>query len=72
MKQIIKYYILNIVTVFTVTMFFSCNDNYKEVQKIGVSENEPIGEAENFNLIYTDSGRVTIKLLSPIRLDFSN
>ncbi|TXG36591.1 LPS export ABC transporter periplasmic protein LptC [Seonamhaeicola maritimus] len=72
MKQIIKYYILNIVTVITVTMFFSCNDNYKEVQKIGVSENEPIGEAENFNLKYTDSGRVTINLLSPIRLDFSN
>jgi LPS export ABC transporter protein LptC len=53
-------------------MFFSCQDNYKEVQKIGVSENEPIGEAENFNLKYTDSGRVTVNLISPKRLDYSN
>ena len=63
---------LNIVTVFTVAMFFSCKDNYKEVQKIGISENEPIGEAENFNLKYTDSGRVTVNLISPKRLDYSN
>ena len=72
MKQLIKYNILNIVTVFTVAMFFSCKDNYNEVQKLGVSENEPIGEAENINFKKTDSGKVTINLISPKRLDFSN
>ncbi|WP_406682899.1 LPS export ABC transporter periplasmic protein LptC [Seonamhaeicola sp. MEBiC1930] len=72
MKQLIKYYILNIVTVITVTMFFSCNNNYNEVQNLGISENEPIGEAENINLKYTDSGKVAINLISPKRLDYSN
>lgn len=60
------------VTVFAVTMFFSCNDSLKEVQKLGVSENEPIGVAENINLKHTDSGRVSANLLSPKMLDYSN
>jgi len=67
-----KHTILNIVTVFTVTMFFSCKDNFKEVQKIGISENEPIGIADTFNLKYTDSGRVKAILISPKMLDYSN
>lgn len=67
-----KYNIINIVTVFTVTMFFSCNDSYKQVQSIGVSENEPVGIAENINLKYTDSGRVTANLLSVKMLDYTN
>lgn len=63
---------LNIVTVFTVAMFFSCQDRLKEVQKIGVSENEPIGIAENLNLKQTDSGRVEAILISPKMIDYSN
>ncbi len=53
-------------------MFFSCKDNFKEVQKIGVSENEPIGIADTFNLKYTDSGRVKAILISSKMLDYSN
>lgn len=67
-----KYYILNIVTAIAVTMFFSCKDNFKEIQKIGVSENEPIGVAENFNLKHTDSGKLKVILISPKMLDYSN
>ncbi len=63
---------LSIVTVLAVTMFFSCNDNYKEVQKIGISENEPIGEAENINLKYTDSGEVTRHLIGAKMKNYSN
>ncbi|OBQ55882.1 LPS export ABC transporter periplasmic protein LptC [Tamlana sp. s12] len=72
MKTCISYKILNIVTVFTVAMFFSCQDNFKEVQKIGISENEPIGVDYNLNLKYTDSGRVTANLISTKALDYSN
>lgn len=64
--------IINIVTVIAVTMFFSCNSNYNQVQGLGISENEPIGIAENINAKYTDSGRVKANLISPKRLDFSN
>ncbi|PNQ75223.1 LPS export ABC transporter periplasmic protein LptC [Hanstruepera neustonica] len=62
----------SIVMALAMTMFFSCKSNLDEVNKIGISENEPIGIAENINLKYTDSGRVTANLLSPIMLDFSN
>ncbi len=63
MKQEGLYKILNIVTIFVVTMFFSCSDSFDQVQKIGISENEPIGIAENINLKHTDSGRVTANII---------
>ena len=53
-------------------MFFSCNDSFKQVQKIGISENEPIGIDYNLNLKYTDSGKVTANLLSTKALDYTN
>ncbi|SFN38207.1 LPS export ABC transporter protein LptC [Bizionia echini] len=61
-----------IVLVIALTMVFSCKNNFEDVKKIGVSENTPIGVAENMNLKYTDSGRVTANLRSPKMLDFSN
>jgi len=67
-----KHIILSIVTTVVVTMFFSCKSNLDEVSKIGVSENEPIGVAEDINLKRTDSGRVIANLISPKMLDFSN
>ena len=63
---------LAMVIVFAVTMFFSCKNNFKEVQKIGISENEPIGVAEDINLKYTDSGKIKAILLSPKMLDYQN
>ena len=65
-----------IVTAVAVTMLFSCENNFKEVQKIGVLQNEPIGIAENINLKYTEAedsiGRLVANLESPKMLDFSN
>lgn len=64
--------ILNIVTICIVAMFFSCNNNLDQVQKIGISENEPIGVDYNMNVKYTDSGRVTANLISTKMLDYTN
>lgn len=72
METLLRNNICNIVTIFMVTMFFSCNDNLKQVQKMGISENEPVGIVDSFNLKYTDSGKVTVNLLSPKMLDFTN
>lgn len=66
------YNLFNIVIAFAVTMFFSCKNNFKEVQQIGILQNQPIGIAENMNLKYTDSGRLKANLISPKMLDFSN
>lgn len=67
-----KYILKSMVTVFTVTLFFSCKNNFKEVRKIGISQNEPIGIAENLNLKYTDSGKIQAHLISDKMIDFSN
>lgn len=60
------------VVVLTATVLFACGNSLSEVQKIGLSENEPIGVAEDFNLKYTDSGKMTANLLSSKMLDFTN
>lgn len=65
----IKFYI---VTAFAVTMFFSCKNNFKEVQNIGIVDSGPLSEAENINTKYTDSGKLKMNLISPKMLDFSN
>lgn len=62
----------NIVAAFAVTMLFSCESNFKEVQKIGLAQSAPAGVAENFNLKRTDSGRVVANLISPKMLDYTN
>ena len=49
----------------------SCESNFKEVQKINYSEFMPSGEATNFNLKYTDSGRIKSILISPQMLDYA-
>ena len=51
--------------------FGSCESNFKEVQKINYSEFMPSGEATNFNLKYTDSGRIKSILISPQMLDYA-
>ena len=52
MKLNILHNIKNIVTVITVTMFFSCKNNFKEVQQIGILQNEPIGVADSIDVKY--------------------
>ena len=72
MPNRITHYIFNIVIVISMTMFFSCKNNFKEVQKIGISENEPIGIAIDISLKYTDSAKLKAHLISPKMLDYSN
>ncbi|MFB9056985.1 LPS export ABC transporter periplasmic protein LptC [Mariniflexile ostreae] len=72
MNIILKHKTVYIVTLIAVTMFFSCDNRLSDVQKMGISENEPIGVAENLNLKQIDSGRVEAILISPKMLDYSN
>lgn len=72
MNNRITYIIFNIVAIFIATMFFSCQDRFNQVRKIGISENEPIGEDYNINLKYTDSGKVSANLISAKMLDYTN
>ena len=56
----------------TFLVLLGCESNFKEIQKINYSEFTPSGEADNFNLKYTDSGRIQSILISPKMLDYSN
>ncbi|WP_051477647.1 LPS export ABC transporter periplasmic protein LptC [Aquimarina pacifica] len=64
--------IINVVTVFAVTMFFSCQSNKRNSQQYVISEEAPIAEAFEVNLKYTDSGRLTAILKTSRVLDYSN
>lgn len=72
MHTILKYKIIAMVTVFTVTMFFSCKNNFKDIQNIGVLDNGPLSIAENINTKYTDSGKLKSHLISSKMLNYSN
>lgn len=67
-----KRYSINIIAVLAVTLFFGCESNFKEVQKINFSEFVPGSDADTVNIKYTDSGRITGVLKSPKMLDYSN
>ncbi|NNK87175.1 MAG: LPS export ABC transporter periplasmic protein LptC [Flavobacteriaceae bacterium] len=64
--------ILLMVTVCSVTMFFSCRNNFKEVQNIGILSSEPLTVAENINTKYTDTSGLLSVLKSPKMLNYSN
>lgn len=68
--------IKNLVTVIAVTLFFACENDFSEVQKVGILQNQPVGESVNIDLKYTemknDSVRLVANLLSPKMLDYSN
>jgi LPS export ABC transporter protein LptC len=66
-----KYKIIQIVMAFAVTLFFGCESNFKEVQKINFTEFTPSGDADKVNLKYTDSGLIKVILISPKMLDFA-
>lgn len=72
MTLIKKYTILTPVLVMSIIMFFGCESNFKEVQKINFSEFVPSGEADKINLKYTDSGRITAVLVSPKMREFAS
>jgi LPS export ABC transporter protein LptC len=76
MKIKFSHILKSIVTTIVVTMLFSCESNFKEVQQIGLLQNQPIGEAKDINLKYTEdedsNSKVIANLESPKMLDYSN
>ncbi len=65
----------NVVVVFATITFFSCEGNYKNVQKLIQEDGLPAGEGLGIKMVYTDSGRVvstmdTQKLLNYGNMDF--
>lgn len=72
MKSNIYKILSGIVIAITVTIFFGCESNFKNVQNINTKEFVPIGEADSVNLKYTDSGKIKAILVSKKMFDYSN
>jgi LPS export ABC transporter protein LptC len=53
-------------------LVFSCEGNFRDVQRINSKGFNPVGETENINLKYTDSGKVKSTLVSPLMKDYTN
>lgn len=66
------YKSIAIATVAFIASLYSCESNFKDVQRINSVAFSPSGETENINLKYTDSGKVKAILVSPLMLDYSN
>lgn len=52
-------------------VLFSCESNFREVQRINSVGFNPVGESEDIDLKYTDSGKVKSVLVSKLMLDYT-
>lgn len=65
-----KFFFKFLVFCFIITAI-GCENSLREIQKISLSEFSPSGDADNFVLKYTDSGKIKAILVSPKMLDFA-
>ncbi len=68
----IHTHIIYLVTAFAVTLFFSCKGKGEEIRKLRMKSDAPIAEGTGINLKYTDSGKVTAHLKTPLLMDYGN
>ena len=64
--------IKSVVAILFAITFFSCEGNYKNVKKLSLKDNEPLGIGKDVNFKYTDSGKVVANVITPLFFDFSN
>ncbi len=60
------------IALFFAIVFFSCQGNIDDINRMQRVSLEPAGIAENINLKHTDSGKVVLHLISNKMVDFSN
>ena len=70
MKRYSQHIILNLVTAFAVTLFFSCGNNAEDIQKFNQRSEGPSAEGEGVLLKYTDSGKVVATLKTPLIIEY--
>jgi LPS export ABC transporter protein LptC len=66
-----KIYLKTVAILFA-TVFFSCQDNYNNVKRMQKISIAPKGIAEGINLKHTDSGGITLNLISKKMVDYTN
>lgn len=64
--------VTGVMAILLVITLFSCESNYRNIQKLNLKDGAPIGVARNINVKYTDSGKLVANLISPLRNDYTN
>lgn len=67
-----KIYKSTVALLGVIVLFFSCKGSPPDKESYWVMEKFPIGEGQNFHLVYTDSMRVRAILSSVEYLDYTN
>lgn len=67
-----KHMLKSVMMLTVVITLFSCEGNYNNIQKMNLKDEEPVAVGKTINLKYTDSGKVTVNLLAPLLIDYSN
>ncbi|MBT3920399.1 MAG: LPS export ABC transporter periplasmic protein LptC [Flavobacteriaceae bacterium] len=70
--SIFKYMFKSVMIILAIIAFFSCEGNYKNIQKMNLKDDEPVAVGKTINLKFTDSGKVTVNLIAPLLKDYSN
>ena len=68
---LIKNSVCYLVAIAFVMVAIGCESNFKEIQKDNFSDFVPSSDADEINLKYTDSGRITAILISKKMLDYA-
>ena len=62
----------SVIVLLSAITLFACEGNYKNVQKLNLTDGAPIAEGIGINAKHLDSGKVTINLITPKLIDYSN
>ncbi len=67
-----KLYILkSVVVLLGAITLFSCEDNTRDIKRLSLSDNAPVGVGINTNTKYLDSGKVKVNLLTEKSLNYA-
>ncbi|HLS29643.1 MAG TPA: LPS export ABC transporter periplasmic protein LptC [Flavobacteriaceae bacterium] len=72
MNQSRTYIFKSIAILFFIAMLFSCQGRINKVRQLSAKNFNPATEETMVNAVYTDSGKVALKLRSPLVYDYSN
>jgi LPS export ABC transporter protein LptC len=61
----------SVMTTIVVLTLFSCEGNFKKIQKFNLKDGAPFAEGKNIDLKYTDSGKVVTNLIASKLIDYS-
>lgn len=71
-ESLAKFFFKSIIVVFTAIMLFACNNDMETINSFEGADTLPGETATDIEFIYSDSGKILIKLISPRLLRYQN